>query len=151
MANPNIPSIADLKRAIEIAETTEKLQAQLAALVGGSSIATLTPKLTAAVPAKAAKAAKPAGRKGGKRQLSPEARDRIATAQRARWAKVRGTSKKAPAPAPAPTAAPVTKKEGKKPKKRVLTAAGRASLSAALKARWAARKKGEPALNQKKK
>jgi hypothetical protein len=66
----------------------------------------------------------------GKRTMSPEARERIAAAQRARWAKTKGTS---PAVAKAP-AANATKK------KRQLSPEGRARIVAALKARHAAKR-----------
>ncbi|MBI5684281.1 MAG: hypothetical protein HZC54_04315 [Verrucomicrobia bacterium] len=56
----------------------------------------------------------------GKRILSPEAKARIAAAQKKRWAKLKG--KKADKPVA---------------KKRTMTAAGRAAVSAAQKARWA--------------
>jgi len=165
MANSNTPSIANLKRAIDIAEQIEKLQAQLVALVGGGSVP-VAPAKPAAVAATTAPTPRK-GRKGGRRALSPEARERIAAAQRARWAKSRvpvmAPAAKSPAPkapaakAPAATTpavkapaapAPVGKKKGKK---RALTPEGRARLSALLKARWAARKKGGPAPNAAKK
>jgi hypothetical protein len=77
-------------------------------------------------------------KKGGKRTMSVEARERIAAAQRARWAKSKGT----------PTVAPKTAtKAAATPKKEGLSPEGRAKLAAAMKARWAARKKGAPALN----
>ena len=129
------PSIASLKKAIDLAEQIEKLQSQLAALVGGSSPVVSTPR-AAVTPVKRGKR--------GKRTMSPEAREKIAAAQRARWAKSKGTVK-------AVTSAPaVAAKPGKK-KKGGLTPAGRAKLAAAMKARWAARKKGAPAPNTGKK
>ena len=63
-------------------------------------------------------------RTGTRRRLSPAARARIAAAQRARWAKVRGNS-------------------GKKqnvvsmPKKKTMSAAARKKIAAAQRARWA--------------
>ncbi len=72
-----------------------------------------------------APAAKPApGRPRGKRNLSPAARARIAAAQRARWARQKGTSPKAEA-----------KPAGRR--KRTMSPAARARISAAAKARWA--------------
>jgi hypothetical protein len=121
------PSLTQLKEAIAIAEQIEKLQAQLASLIGGS-VTTVAPVVAAAPAAPAVKA-----RKGGKRFLSPEARERIAAAQRARWSKAKGTT--APA-APAKESEPVVKKG----KKRKLTPEGRAKIVAALKARWAKNK-----------
>lgn len=117
----NNPSIHQLKRALEISEQIEKLQAEFATIFGGTS------------PAPVAKATpQPAG-KTGRGKMSPEAREKIAAAARARWAKVKGTS---PAVAKAPAG---PKKKGG------LTPEGRAKLAAAMKARWAARKKGAPA------
>lgn len=75
--------------------------------------------------------------------MSAEARERIAAAQRARWAKSKGTVKEKGKAAPAG-------KPGRK-KRAGLTAEGRARLAAAMKARWAARKKGAPAPNASKK
>ena len=114
----NTPSLDQLKRAIAITEQIDALQSQLAAILGGSSSATVP----AAAPAKTRK---------GKRTVSPEARAKMAVAQRARWALRKGG------------AAPAAKPEKKK--KRGLTPEGRAKLAAAMKARWEARKKGAPA------
>jgi hypothetical protein len=72
--------------------------------------------------------------------MPPEAREKIAAAQRARWAKSKGGAKAEKA------ASPKAGKRGRK-KRSGLTAEGRARLAAAMKARWAARKKGAPALN----
>jgi len=60
----------------------------------------------------------------GKRTMSPQARAKIATAMRARWAERKRTGLSAP-----------TRKKG------ALTPAGRKRLSELMKARWAARKK----------
>jgi hypothetical protein len=79
--------------------------------------------------------------------MSAAAKAKIGAAVKARWAKVKGTS---PAAKPvvtkaAPAAKPAKKKGG-------LTEEGRKKLAAAMKARWAARKKaGAPALNAPKK
>ena len=134
MPTSNTPSIASLQRAIVIAEQIERLQAQLAALVGGNSAG------GNATAARAPRAASATPRKRRKRTMSADARERIASAQRARWAKVKGVSK-------APAAA--AKKPAKK--KSGLTPEGRAKLAAAMKARWAARKKGAAAPNAGKK
>ena len=56
-------------------------------------------------------------RRSGRRAMSPEARQRIAAAQRRRWAKVKGTAPKSG--------------------KRVLSPAARRRIVAAQKARWA--------------
>jgi hypothetical protein len=61
-----------------------------------------------------------AGRRGGGRTLSAAARERIAAAQRARWAKVKGQGRDA---AKAP--------------KRTLSAAARKKIASAQRMRWA--------------
>ena len=64
----------------------------------------------------------------GKRTMSPEARARIAAAQRARWAKQKGLNAQSPKAA-----------SNGKPKRR-LSAAGRKAIAAAAQRRWAAAK-----------
>jgi hypothetical protein len=71
--------------------------------------------------------------KKGKRTMSPEARARIAAAQKARWAAVRGESKSTPAPAAASNGASV------KPKRK-MSAAGRKAIAEGARRRWAAAK-----------
>ena len=109
-------STGQLRQALQLREQIESLQQKLTAILGGKSPAPAETK------GKKSRAA-------GKRVRSAEARAKMAAAQQARWAKVKGTS--APAKAAA-KAAP--KKAGG------ITKAGRAKLSAAMKARWAARK-----------
>jgi len=104
-----MPTLTQLKEAVTVAEQIEKLQAALASLIGGSSSVASVPK-SAPTPA-----AKP-----GKRTMSPEARARIAAAQRARWAKSKGTS------------TPVVKTG-----KRTMSPEARARIAAAQRARWA--------------
>jgi hypothetical protein len=122
---PNSTSFWDhpidkLEEALSIRKQIAALQAKLGGLFGGSDGD--VPKVKR-------------GPKAGKRSMSPEARERIAAAQRARWATKKGaTSAVAEAPS-----------SGKK--KRNLTPAGRAKLAAAMKARWAARKSGASAPN----
>ena len=70
----------------------------------------------------------PATKRGGKRALSREARERISNAQKQRWAAARGEST---ASAPAPT---------KARKKRKLSAEGRKAIQEALRKRWAAKR-----------
>jgi len=117
-----MPTLSQLKQAVSIAEQIEKLQAQLVSLVGGSGPVASAPKAASSPVAKT-----------GKRTMSPEARARIAAAQRARWAKSKGTSTSV---AKAPAAKPVKKKGGLSPE-------GRAKIVAALKARWAAKRAGK--------
>jgi hypothetical protein len=121
-----MPTLIQLKEAVTIAEQIEELQAKLASLVGGSGAVVSVPKaVSAAVSAPAAKS--------GKRTMSPEARARIAAAQRARWAKSKSVTK---APAVSSTKK-TTKKRGQ------LSPEGRAKIVAALKARWAAKRAGK--------
>jgi hypothetical protein len=117
-----MPTLVQLKQAVSIAEQIEELQAKLASLVGGSGSVAPAPKAASTSAVKAVKS--------GKRTMSPEARARIAAAQRARWAKSKGTTAKAPVAAP-------KKKRGK------LSPEGRAKIVAALKARWAAKRAGK--------
>jgi hypothetical protein len=120
------PSIDQLKRAVSISEEIEKLQAELEALLGASA------KVSA--PAVSAAPAAPKARKA-KRGLSAEGRARIAAAQKARWAKAKGS----PAATPAPAAKP-----GRKAKaKRVLSPEARARIVAAVKRRWARERKAK--------
>jgi hypothetical protein len=81
MPESSSPSVDQLKRAIAIAEQIQRLESELASLLGGesrgSSAAASSPAVTRSKP----------GRK--KRTMSPEARARIAEAQRARWAKTK--------------------------------------------------------------
>jgi len=68
------PSLDRLKRAVEVAEQIEKLQAELASILSGEG--NPPPKVKRPAVAKSSKK--------GKRILSPEARERIAKATRAR-------------------------------------------------------------------
>ena len=91
---PNIPTLEQLKRAAQLAEQIAKLEAELQALFGGT-------KTRGRKPGKAAKAettseaVKPEKkpRKKRARNMTPEARARIAEAQKARWAKFRKEQK----------------------------------------------------------
>ncbi|MHB8523054.1 MAG: hypothetical protein ACYDH9_20175 [Limisphaerales bacterium] len=65
-------SLHDLKQAIGLKEQIERLQSELAALLGGGG------------------ADAPASKAPGKRTMSATARARIGAAQKARWAKIRG-------------------------------------------------------------
>lgn len=81
------PSSAQLKRAARIVEKIETLEKELAEILGQASGAP-----------NADKGAKPAKVKKAKRNMSPEAREKIAAAQRKRWAKAK-RAKKVEAPA----------------------------------------------------
>jgi hypothetical protein len=128
-----------LRKAADIQEKIQSLQEELGQLLGGE---VSTPAPTTPAPKKY--------------KFSAAARAKMRAAQKARWAKIKGTS---PAAKPAPKAkrkmsakglanirAGVAKRmaaQGKpvqKPKKK-FSAAGRAALSAAAKARWAKAKK----------
>jgi hypothetical protein len=108
MSNIKDLTVAQLKRAIEIREQIESLQAQFDS-IGGARIG--RPPGT-----------KPA--KAKKRRMSAAGRASIGAAARARWAKYRRGAKAAK-PAKATR------------KKKRFNAAARAKLSAAAKARWA--------------
>lgn len=112
-------STADLRRIIAIREQIESLEADLAKIAGAPSSAPAQQKAAASIE-------KPARKRRG---LSAAGRARIAAAQKARWAKVKGIAKPA---TPAPVAAPAPAK-----KKSKISAAGRARIAAAQKARWA--------------
>lgn len=83
-----------LRRAAAIKDQIDALETELGKILGG-----------------------PAGAGSGARVMSASARARIAAAQKARWAKVKGNSGGAP--------------------RRHMSAAARAKIAAAAKARWA--------------
>lgn len=83
MATSSLPSVDQLTRALEITKQIERLQAELASILGGDSKAAK----------RLAKADKVDGRKT--RIMSPEAKEKIAAAQRLRWAKQKKADKKA--------------------------------------------------------
>jgi hypothetical protein len=121
------PSLDQLKRAIVISEQIEKLQAELAGIFGGKS-----------APAKAAVST--TVKTKSKRTMSPEARERIAAAQRARWAKSKGEA----APAAKKEQPVKAAKSATKPKaKRNISPEARAKMAAAAKKRWALQKAGK--------
>jgi len=151
-------SLEALKEAISIKEKIEALEARLEKLFGGvvSTVVEHAPLLQI---------------KKGRRKMSASARAKIAAAQRARWAKSKGSAPASvvkPAPATrfsaahraalsAAAKARHAKAKGlsvaKSAKKTGgISAEGRARLAAVMKARWAKRKKsGGPALNAPKK
>jgi hypothetical protein len=92
----------ELRRAAQLKDQVEELQNELARLIGGGG----------ATPVKTAKP---------KRTMSRAARAKIAAAQRARWARQKGSK---------PSAKPAPRKKWK------MSAAARARISAAAKARW---------------
>ena len=121
--------IEKLEEALHIRRQIAALQKKLGSMFGDRS------------PSLASISTRAGAKKGGKRTMSPEAREKIAAAQRRRWAKTRGTS----------AGSSQTASKSRAPKKKGgITPEGRAKLAAAMKARWAARRKGAPALNAKK-
>ena len=116
MANTNLSdlSVEQLRKAVQIKEQIAALEGQLAGLLGGKSVSTSTA------------VAAPSGRRG----MSAAARAKIAAAQRARWARVKGGNGKA---------TPKAAKAGK----RTMSPAARAKIAAAARARWAKIKAGK--------
>jgi hypothetical protein len=108
MTNLKDLTTSQLSRIIALKEEIEALQSQIDSLVAGGE------------------ALGPIARRGPKkRRVSSAARNKIAAAQKARWAKVRAGQ------AGVANAAKTPKKRGK------MSAAGRAKIAAAAKARWA--------------
>src|SRR5690242_6875496 len=95
----NSLSAQQLRRAAAIKDQIDALEAELGNILGGGA----------------------AGGTGGKRMLSASARARIAAAQRARWAKVKGVDG--------------AKSTGAG--RRKMSPAARAKIAAAARARWA--------------
>jgi hypothetical protein len=125
MINIQNISSSQLRKVIAIKERIEQLESELAAIIGGESPA----------PAPAPVSSGTGKGRGGRRMMSPAAKERIAAAQRLRWAKVRAASGKSAAP---------VKTKGKR---RKMSPAVRAKLAAIAKARWAkAKASGKSAL-----
>lgn len=118
-------SIETFEQALNIKREILQLETRLESLFGGAP--------QAATPRKSASSTEAggAGSSSGKRSMSPAARQRIAQAQRARWARLKGSPAQPPASSRKVTSA---KQSG-------ISAAGRKRLSEMMKARWAARKK----------
>jgi hypothetical protein len=93
-----------LQEAISIRRQIDTLEKRLSSILGGSSTRPATHT--------------------GRRRMSAATRGKLAAAARARWAKIKAGTKKAP-----------SKKKGG------ITAAGRRRLSQLMKARWAARRR----------
>jgi len=74
-----LPSVAQLTRALKLAQDLEKLQAELDSIMGGSAI-----DATAAKPSKRGRPPGSGAKK--KRGMSEEGRQRIIEAQKKRWA-----------------------------------------------------------------
>ena len=97
---------SQLRQAASLKEQIQSLEKQVAQLLGST-----------------AKPAAPAPKKKG--GMSAAGRARIVAAQKARWAKIKGSK-----PAAKPAVSPAPKKKGG------MSAAARAKISAAAKARW---------------
>ena len=123
-------SVTELRKVLQIKEEIATLETQLAAVLGGAVAAP-------AAPTGKKRGPKPGSKRGGRRKLSPEARERIAAAQRARWAAQRGGK-----PAKA-EAAPKAAKPGKRGGRRQLSPEARERIAAAQRARWAASRKAK--------
>jgi hypothetical protein len=81
------PSPDQLKRALKISEQIAKLEAELASILGNTSAA---PRVKRAYTKRAiSDVAAPAKKKRKKSKISAEGKERIAAAQRARWAKIK--------------------------------------------------------------
>ncbi len=93
-----IPTSDTLKRASEIIQQVEALQAELVSLFGGAATST-APKRRGRPPGstsgKAAPDSAAPAPSRGKRKMSPEGRARIAAAAKARWVKFHAAQKKA--------------------------------------------------------
>ncbi len=85
----HIPTLEQLKRAAGIADEIAKLEAELQSLLGGAKARGRRAIKAVGVDAKPAKKT----RKKRARNMTPEARARIANAQKARWAKFRKAQK----------------------------------------------------------
>ncbi len=163
---------AQLKRAADIKDQIEALNQDLSALLGAPA-ETVQPavkkfgiseegraRIAAAAKARWARvksakavakvavkpvvqaAVKPSSKKG---QISPEGKARIIAAQKARWAKIRAAKQAVKAPAK-PVAKATVKPTASAPKKKfTMSAAAKAMISAAAKARWAKIKAGKKA------
>lgn len=141
MSNSATPSVEQLKRALELAQEIKRLETELTSVLGNHNVSGGAASKPAAANHRApvASAEKPAKR-GGKRPLSAEARERIAAAQRRRWAKTKGSFSSAGS---AVSGVKVASKSSVSPKKtRTLSPEGRARIAAAARRRWAAHRKG---------
>ena len=104
-------SVKALEEAVSIRRQIDNLERRLSSILGSA-------------PARPTAAPTQARQRQAGRYFSPSTRAKLSAAARARWARLKGGTKAAPA-----------KKKG------ALTAAGRRKLSELMKARWAARRK----------
>jgi hypothetical protein len=121
--------IATIEKALEIRKQIEALQESLTEIYGGSTNHVSAPPAKTATISTTAKPDKAVDGRKGKR--SAAARAKMAAAQKARWAKMRGGST-------APEAAEAPAKTGRK--RKVMSPEARAKIAAAQRARWARQK-----------
>lgn len=119
------PTLDQLKRAIEISEKIQKLEAEITAIFGQKAT---SPKLGRPPGKAAATAAVKSEKKPHK--FSDEARAKIATAQKARWAKIKEAKG-------GEVATPQAAKVKIAKKKPAMSPEGLANIRAAQVARWA--------------
>jgi hypothetical protein len=122
------PTLSQLQRGLAIFEQIAALETELAAIFNVSA-PTSSAKATAA-PAPAAQS----GGRTGKRSAATIAK--MKASQKARWAKIKGEK------APVAAKAPVVGKAPAKQKRKPMSPAVKAKLSAMMKARWEAKKAG---------
>jgi len=123
-----------LRQALQLSEQIESLQQRLNSILGGGGSST---------PSSSTKSAAGGSSLKG-RKLSPATLRKMRAAQQARWEKIRGGNAGG-----ASKAAGASKSAASTQKKKSgggMTPEQRARISATLKARWAAKKKGEGAV-----
>jgi len=124
---------------VEIDAEISRLQQVKALLTGTTAIDSRNP-------------ARPSGARNARRwTMSAEAREKIAAAQRARWAKSKRAAKKAAREGVAESAAKkaAARLPVKREKKRTLSAGARVKIAAAQRARWAKMRRGKKAVSAK--
>lgn len=135
--------IDKLEEALNLKKQIHALQEKLSSLFGSDDDEPKEPKRRPGFTPVSPMAKKARAGKGGRRTMSAEARERIAAAQRARWAKSKDS-------ADSGTASVKSSRPGKKGK-RTMSPETKAKMAAAMKARWAAAKrKGLPGPNARK-
>ena len=136
MSFKNTPSAEQLRKAADIVEKIEALEAELTQLLTG-------PPAKAVLATTAGAVAVPKAKK--KRGMSPEGKARVVAAQKKRWAKINAAKGKlAKTTVKAEKVAKTeVKAEAKPAKKRGMSPAAKAKMSAARKEYWAKRKAAE--------
>ena len=135
--------IDKLEEALNLKKQIHALQEKLSSMFSSDDGEDKEPKRRPGFAPVSPMARKAAAGKKGKRTMSPEARERIAAAQRARWARSKGTSSS--------SAKSVASTKPAKKGKRTMSPETKAKMAAAMKARWAAaRRKGLPGPNARK-